>query len=208
MIGFAIAISLLVVLLLVILLLPVTYSIIGQKQDKTSFQGRIRWLFGNLEIALNYDSDSKMNYSIRFCGKYVNLKKQEHKKENSKGKTSFQGIRQILNRPFIKCIIQLFERFMGQLKPRKFIIDGKIGFADPYYTGLLSSIVYSITISGVTITPIFHEEVLEGNMIMEGRLILGLAAILFLQFLLKKPVRKVIKEMIRNKRGEKQNVNE
>ncbi len=58
----------------------------------------------------------------------------------------------------------LIRNLLLILKPGQFNITGKIGFADPFYTGLLAALTNVINYSGINIfvdlEPVFEEECL------------------------------------------------
>jgi hypothetical protein len=54
-------------------------------------------------------------------------------------------------------------------------VEGRYGFEDPYYTGLACAVINCTAPHGdkynINLTPVFDDEIIEGNYIIEGRIV-------------------------------------
>ena len=92
----------------------------------------------------------------------------------------------------MKAIKELFYH----IKPRKFKLEGRYGFEDPFYTGIaLASIniMRPLFINyDVNVNAVFEEDILEGSLLIKGRMVLIAVVFIALKTIFNKNVRKIL----------------
>ena len=91
-------------------------------------------------------------------------------------------------------IFELSTMILKHIKPRRFELKGRYGFNDPYHTGILCALVNSIIPNGkknnVDLIPVFDEEIIEGNFILEGYIVPGYLFYLFIKIIVLPKIKK------------------
>ena len=99
-------------------------------------------------------------------------------KSNKKKKKRLASVTAILDKEFRRRGMILIRDLLRIVKPDQLSLNGKIGFAEPHYTGWLvafsNSINYSCQNTLIDLEPVFEEEHLEVESILKGRVQLGL----------------------------------
>lgn len=109
--------------------------------------------------------------------------KSEKKKARSKNtlEKGMTAISLILDKEFRRRGVVLIRDLLRILEPDQFIIKGKIGFAEPHYTGwlaaLTNSIYYCCHNAFIDLEPVFEDEYYAFNSTLRGRIRLGLILI-------------------------------
>jgi hypothetical protein len=191
------------VFLLLMVIIPYDYQLCGTKNQMLVFEGRISWLFARIAFVAKYTDMLTIDIQFKLFNMIFKLKPRANKKQSPSSPRSFFDLRWLWDRELVNGILKLLSNVYRHLKPLRFSLTGKIGLADPYYTAMVSSIAYSLNIPGLTITPIFDEELIEGEVDIQGRVIIGVLVILVIKFLLTKPVFNICKKIIQKWKGER-----
>lgn len=200
-----------VVVLIVMLFIPLKYTISGKKYDDIQLYVKISWIFNLINVVAYFKGGLKSKIDIIVLRHSIDIKdhnkkdkkspKEEGKKHREKKKRIHS--KEVLNKSMFKSIAILLNDFLRFLKPKKFILSGKLGFEDPYHAGMLCCFLYSfrrlLQDNGININSVFDIEVLEGNFEIEGKLIFAVLLFILIKFVLTKPVRTIIYYKIRRK---------
>ncbi len=182
-------ILLLLFLVFFILLVPFRYRLEGGYDTRPWFRFNIRcspaFIFaGKWDEAENKDLHARIilfGIPVKIDPQKMGDKdKTEDRKDKSniKKKKGTAAITSILDKEFRRRGLVLIRDLFRILKPEQFSIKGKIGFAEPHYTGWLAafsnSIKYSFHNAFIDLEPVFDDECLEIEFTLRGRLRLGL----------------------------------
>ena len=195
-------ILLLIFILMLALLLsaPIKYCIIGQKQEMSYGKIKVSWLWGSIKAVYIYDSQTGFNRDIKLLGKSTSFSRRKENADASKKKRF--AFEYLMDTALLKKIIHFLKEAVKHIKPQTFVVDGKIGLDNPYATAIAIGIISMINLPSVNIQPIFDEEIIEGHLKIQGKMIIGMLLMLFIKFLIAKPVRNIVIKLIKNK-GEK-----
>jgi hypothetical protein len=185
-------ILLLLFLVFFILLVPFRYYLDGGYDLRPWFRFKIRCspaliFVGKWDEAENKDLQARIilfGILIKIDPQKIRKKdKTEEKKEesNQNEKTGKTAITAILDKEFRRRGIVLMRDLFRILEPDQFSIKGKIGFAEPHYTGWLTALVNSINYSChntiIDLEPVFDDEFLAIESTLRGRIFLGLVLV-------------------------------
>lgn len=199
---------------LLLLVCPCHYFIEGNKQEK--LWGFLALRVGFLKLCLTKEKKETdwLEFYVWKC-KLVDTRRREEKrkKENllSKGeifqkkKEKMQKQRrrffkreelfvwrELLERETFNSLLELCKKVWSEIRPRTLSFKGKVGFADPYYTGLLAAVAYGLSRENVNLEPDFSRPVCEFTLQMEGQIFLGILFYYFLYSLLRRPLRSIV----------------
>lgn len=190
-----------VALIAIILVIPFQYSCSGFKYEKTFLKAKVKWLFGGVKFVFSYDSQTGTLKEFRLFG--IKLSPKEHKKnliqrENKKKKKKTSGkIGISLMKELFKEGLSAFKKVFNRIKPKKFMLNAKVGFDDPYNTGVLRAVLSifqkEIQRYDVKIDTIFDDEVIEGRFLIQGRIIIAELIPIAIKFMFSRPVKNMFK---------------
>jgi hypothetical protein len=206
---------------LFILVCPCRYYIEGNRHK--NFEGilivKVAFLKMRLKIT---ETDNYQGGLYVWKWKLINVQKQDlgevKKNTHSKEKRATRPVKRRtarltfhkfstwlgeLDRTKFNLILELSRKIYQEMRPQKLLFKGKLGFANPYYTGLLAAGLFCFSIEKVNIEPIFFEPVCELTIQLKGRINLGLLCYYSLYFLMICPLRVILWENSKNKREEK-----
>ncbi len=191
-----------VILLLLPLTIPVKYYINIDKQEFFAGEFRVMWLWRSIDVHYTYDSSHGLSKQINLFGKSIRFKSSANNEKATTIKKSRVEWQHFLDKALLQKTIGLLTDILKHIRPQTFSVNGRIGLDNPYHTAMTISILTSLNIPGVYIEPVFDDELFETRLLIQGRLIIGMAVILFVKFLAAKPVRNIIIKQIKFK-GEK-----
>lgn len=177
-------------LLVLLLVLPVEYVLKGSKEEEGFLQFKLCWIFRLAGFQLDYDTDKGFRSSIILLGMTKEFKFKKDPESPKKPKE--QDMSKWMDRNALKKFIGFMGKVFRHIKPEKFELAGRVGFENPYHTGLLSAAVHSVHIPGCSIKPVFDDQVIEGRLLIQGRMILAVLALMAIQLLLSGPVRNIV----------------
>lgn len=184
----------LLVLLVLILVLPLEFRLYGQKQEETFFKASVILFKGVVvfQFLKAFSEQARMCVSI-FCFK-KNIKTHKvSKKKNKKEKLKKDGSRNYLEPNFLKCALKCLTKVLNHIKPKKFEIEGRVGFEDPYVTGIVCAVLnvlyQELKKANIKVRTVFDEEIFEGKCLIQGRVVLAYIAFIALRLYLSRPVR-------------------
>jgi hypothetical protein len=200
----------LLAIILLILFVPFDYHIKGKKEEMNlSLEGSFAWLFGGVKVSIS-NITNKVRIRLLWLFSFTtNMGKTNGEKDSIKGKTTKEKASEeskksrrrtnpltYINRELIELVKRTMKRIYKYIKPDELFFEGDIGFEDPYYTGILSAIVYSSyrVPKGyyILINPVFDKEVYDGKLEIKGRLVMALILWSCLTILLTRPVFNII----------------
>lgn len=203
------------ILLLSVLCIPVEYGFSGYKDEEYELRGEISWLFRGLKASILKKSGSKMAVALNLLGFKItpkdhlskpSKKKKEKKEKKEKKSKRKRELKDFISKPLLHKVLDFIGSILKHIRPRVLSIDGRIGFDDPYYTGLIAMFLYSLAPSlndyPIHVVPVFEEETLEGRFQVQGRIIMAVLVFVSIRLLLSKPVRNIFM----NKKEEKSHV--
>ncbi|MDI9596109.1 MAG: DUF2953 domain-containing protein [Atribacterota bacterium] len=206
----------LLILIAAIIFIPVVYSVEGEKEEYYFLLMRISWLFSLINLIAIKEDSKKIEFFLKIFGFRINLidfrkvQKQQKKKEIKKVEQKKQTTKKPLNRyfnffqqSFMSQTLRLIRRIFRHIKPKVNRLYLIYGFEDPADTGILTGIFYLLFPNSsysniIKMQPVFVEEIIEGEIIIKGRIIIAFLLCYFIQFYFAKGVRQTIRE-IRNK---------
>jgi len=199
-----------------ILFIPVIYSVDGTKEELYFLTVRISWLGNIINVNVNKEENEKIEFLMGIFGfriplneskkikkrsKKGEIKKQEIKRK--KKKKEFKKYFSFFQRSFLDKLFLLVKKVLRHVLPKKYRLHLIYGFEDPADTGMLTGLFFMLfpNISNsdmMKISPIFDEELIQGEVSIKGRIIIAVLIYYFLQFYFAQGVRQMIKK-IRNK---------
>lgn len=162
----------LVLLVLFLLALAIDYSVKASADDEVELVAGLSWagiltgcyiLGEGLQVRLLW-------FRLKTGGKSSRKSKVKGTAEATKSaeKTARRRARLPLG---VRELMKMAKDLLRYLRPRILRADLRIGFDDPYYTGLMMAFVYTALhrFTSISITPVFDDTVLSGSFLMEGR---------------------------------------
>ncbi len=195
---------LILVFVLLILFVPFKYSVIARKHEDIFIKASGSWLFGLLGFVFSKRYGSKKKLYVRLLHIHFGINKWKKDKLALKiesdnpqiDKNTGKNNGRYLNMNFLKPMMKAIKELFCHIKPKKFKLEGRYGFEDPFYTGVaLASfnIMRPLFIKyDVNVNAVFEEEILEGNFLIKGRLILIAVVYIGLKTIFNKNVRKIL----------------
>ncbi len=199
-----------------IIFIPIGYSIEGIKEEHYFFTLRISWLWKIINIIGNKEENKKIDFFLVIFGFRIPLhyskkakkgtKKKEIKKQEKtkkKRKKEFSKYFGFFQRPLLDKSFQLVKKVLGHVMPKKYYLHLIYGFEDPADTGMLTGLFFILfpNISNsdmIKIYPVFNEELIQGEISINGRIIIVVIIYYFLQFYFTEGIRQTIRK-IRNR---------
>ncbi len=198
----------LVALLMLFMVLPVTYS--GQLLTSDGFKASCRfgWPWRVFSIKGTFGSD-ELVMGV-YLGRLRLMKLKTEKREaieevkeeveevadKIEEKVEKSGLRSLINKSLINELIAYIKKVLKVIKPKYLHIKGRYGFEDPSITGMASGIVGIINAcvphAKLQLYPEFTEEVMDFDLLVEGRMQMGTLAYHTLRTVLKKDIRKIL----------------
>ncbi|WP_010243536.1 DUF2953 domain-containing protein [Acetivibrio cellulolyticus] len=190
------------VLLALILILPIEFKVYGQKYEKIFFKASLIWFMGALGFHFMKEYSQEAAIYVRIFGfkkkidgsKFAKKdNKKEKKDEKKKEKKKEKGkSRNYLESNFIRCALECLKKVLNHIKPKKFVIEGKVGFEDPYVTGLLCTVLNllyaELKKANINVRTVFDDEIYEGKCLIQGRVVLAYLAYIALRLYFSRPV--------------------
>ncbi|HPD00160.1 MAG TPA: DUF2953 domain-containing protein [Acetivibrio sp.] len=198
---FGYVIMALILLLVLIMVVPVEFKIHGEKFEKTFLRARVIWFKGLLGFHFRLADTEKMQMYVSVFGlkkkidahlfnKFKGDKEKPERKEKDKRK---KYSRNYIESDFLRCALISIKKVLRHIKPRKFTIEGRVGFEDPYVTGLVCAVLnmfyYELKKANINVNTVFDDEVLEGRCLIQGRVVLAYMAYIALRLYFSRPVR-------------------
>ncbi|WP_160317184.1 DUF2953 domain-containing protein [Oxobacter pfennigii] len=138
---------------------------------------------------------AEMTIKILFFSFSPDMSSHQSKKKDTRKKKNKKASVKITKELIKKLLSAIGEAFV-HIKPKVFQAEGKIGFDDPYHTGILSAFVCSLPLRhegfNVNIEPVFDREVMEGKLVIQGRIIPAVLIWIALKLLISRPVRNIL----------------
>jgi hypothetical protein len=200
----------LLILILLLLISPVEYMAHGQKYDSSSVHAKVRYLFGAIRFQFDKEEGSEAAYSLKVLSWSVKGKTHvsSKKKEDRKGKKekSRSSIKYFLDHGYRSQLIESINKGIRHVKPKRIVINCTYGFDDPFDTAVTWGLLNCINIWGrdCSINPVYDDEILEGNFLVEGRIIPAAILWIIVKFRFSEPVINIK----RNERKERKYVNQ
>jgi len=198
----------LLVLLVMVLFVPVVYTLDGIKNEHYFFSFRISWLWKILSILINKEENQAVNNCIVIFGFPISInnirkKKQrakiggrEKQKRSKKGNTKYFGLFQ---QSFLKQLFKFLRRLFRHILPRKYRFHLTYGCADAADTGMLAGFIAIlwpyIPHDDIVMHPVFDREVIQGELNLEGRIVIAVIFYYFLQFYFAEGIRQIIRKI-------------
>lgn len=196
---FIIILFIAMILAIMLLTIPYNYVIKGEIKEKIKFKIQVNWLLGIFKIiSLNLPDGFKIEaYFFNLCI-YSSLRKNksvytENSTDISK-KIKFEFEK--LNFNLLKKIIFYLQDIFFILKPSTFNVEGIYGLKDPFFTGIVSSVVSIIKLNlaaiKIDIYPVFDKIILNVLIEVKGKIILFKLVIIAVKILRQKELRNLI----------------
>ncbi|SES63980.1 Protein of unknown function [Natronincola peptidivorans] len=217
----------LLTLLLLLLFVPIHYHASGSKYETVKFQSGISWLWKGLQVNIMKDDAFPPKIMLKLLGipfsfsldkeeekaeekikKKSNKKKQESKeKSKSKLKKSPEEWLRLVNRETFTVILASLMKLWFHIKPKALNVKAHYGLDNPCDTAMVlaffSSLAPLLEGYSIALIPSFEGAVLEGEAQIQGRIVLVLLVMILIKLLLSKPIKKIIKFLIKMKKEEK-----
>ncbi|MGI5851748.1 MAG: DUF2953 domain-containing protein [Clostridiales bacterium] len=191
---------LLISILMLMLVMPIYYGFSGTKEDMliigVEVFGPLKWM----HLVFKTEDMTTSELNLRFLGIPIRFRgRKKHFPDGEKTKMDIKNVknhkkRQEAGRELFMKIFELSTMILKHIKPRRFELKGRYGFNDPYHTGILCALVNSIIPNGkknnVDLIPVFDEEIIEGNFILEGYIVPGYLFYLFIKIIVLPKIKK------------------
>lgn len=184
----------LLILLTLILIVPFEFKVDAQKKETIFINTRVSWFLGlfGFHYTKVYSQQPIMYICIFGLKKRINMNKTNKKeKKAEKESKEKESSRNYLELEFIKCVLVSIKKGLNHIKPRKFVIEGSIGFEDPYVTGIACAVInvfrQELKKANIKINTVFEDEILEGKGSIQGRVVLAYMAYIALRLYLSRP---------------------
>lgn len=195
---------LILVFVLLVLFIPFKYSVIARKHEDIFIKASGSWLFGLLGFVFSKRYGSKKKLYVRLL--HIRFGVNKDKKDKLALKIDSDNTRRdkkprknngrFLDKNFLKTMMKAVKELFYHIKPKRFKLEGRYGFEDPFYTGVaLASfnIMRPLFMKyDVNVNAVFEEEILEGNFLIKGRLIMIVVVFIGLKTIFNKNVRKIL----------------
>lgn len=206
-----------IVIIMLIIITPYTYIVEGDNIEGFGFEFSVLIFFKKLGFTYRQLSSKEKQMTINifnFSKKISDNHNKEQKpkkikkakdKKSKKKKTKKKRIMSRINKKIIKNIINMIQRILKEISPKRISIDAKIGFEDPMYTGLIyglySEFSYFLKKWNMLIDPVFNDEIFKFNFSIAGRIRIYNIIFILLKFIFSSPIRKEIILIIKEKKG-------
>lgn len=197
----------LLVLLIMILFIPVVYTLNGIKNEYYFFSFRVSWLWKIFSIIIKKEENQAVDtcivifgfrISINHIGKKKERMKNRRKEKQKKLKRDIKYF-SLFHQSFLTPLFKFLRRLFRHVLPRKYRFHLIYGCADAADTGMLSGFIAMlwpyIPHDDIVIRPVFDEEVIRGELNLEGRIIIAVILYYFLQFYFTKDIRQMIRKI-------------
>lgn len=190
---------LLIFMIIAALVIPIKYSISGQRYDNFAIKGEMLWFSNGIKFLFYKEGNKNAVILLKIFGVPVNpVKKNKAGNTKEEKKKDSKDVGRFFSKDFIEQIIKGVKSIFRHLKPEFFHAEGLYGFDDPYHTGIACALIntlmpYSECFS-IKLTPVFDEETFRGKFNTRGRVILGVLLFIASRFFLSSPVRKAFKK--------------
>lgn len=196
----------LLTLLFLILIIPFEYEFNGKFNEKITLEVNILWMFKILKSRISRN-DGENQFTLFIGDRQVITKKIENSeknkgkkyKEESKKKDKSEAdnsVKEYFQRKFLSDIWKYFKDIIKIITPSKIKIYGEYGFQDPSITGMLCGYIPLIAAlipnRDIRLEPIFDDEILDIDVSISGRIVLGVILIRTARFMLTETIRKKI----------------
>jgi len=195
-------------LVLAILLVPITYRIHARRVESILVKVRIGWLLGFIRTEGVWLGDTDLSLWFGLVGLRFNLmdhgkraigarrkknKLSKGKKRSKKKKESLHNNR--FSRVALSLVLSAGTRCLCHVRPHVLKAWGRIGFDDPYHTGIACALfetTYSVGWHDMQVEFVFNEEVYEGEIDLAGRIMIGYLLCQAIWLFLHKPSRQLL----------------
>lgn len=188
------------ILLTLILVMPIEFIVDGQKYEKAFIKAGFLWFMGAVGFQFIKVQSEEAIMCIRILGfkKTINISKIDKNRSKVKKKPKEKPkeknySRNYLESDFLKCALKSSIKVLNHMKPKKFVVEGRIGFEDPYITGIVCAIsnvlCKELKKANIKVYTVFDEEIFEGKCLIQGRMVLAYMAYVALRLYLSRPVR-------------------
>ncbi len=182
------------IILTLILIVPFEFKVDAQKNEITFIKAKVLWFFGAFGFHFTKVYSQKFIMYIRvFCfKKRINISKANKKeiKVERKPKEKDNYIN-YMEPEFLKCALNCMKKALKHIKPKRLEIEGRLGFEDPYITGIACAVLnvfhQEFKMTNINVNTVFDEEVFEGKGLIKGRVVLVYMAYIALRLYLSRP---------------------
>ncbi len=194
-----------ITLLFLFITIPFGYRIDG---SESRIHASISWTIFNVIYTKWLTGEEEFSIGVFGYRKMIPINKdrdEKEKMEKRKSRKKFQGINLFkdIKTDVIRQVFTLIRRVFHSIMPREFILDARVGFEEPMYTGIMYAIYcefyYLLRSYKITIRPEFGGREFSGRFVAEGRLWILSIITAFIRFIISKPVFRVMKNVLKGK---------
>ncbi len=199
-----------------VIFIPYNYYVTGENLDLPQLQGSVSWLFGGIRISFYCRSEQNRKIILTIFGFKKKVKIRPELKQSKRGKSGqnkkhsnsgqnkkHSGFIEYMKRDIIENSISSLVKIFKYCLPKTLSIDTRIGFNNPFYTGLLSAFTSQSSVwlkkYDINIQPVFEEEIIEGRFLIGGRIWLPYLILVMIGFLITKPIRNIFISQLKTK---------
>lgn len=194
-----ILLSILFSILMLILFVPLNYRIKGVSLDEKIISLNVLCFFGLLGFSGSYRLNQGLESKINILGIKIKLDKEEktskEKEKKKKKKDNKNNKKRSFSVTAIKRVLGDTKKLLLYIMPDRIEGYGRLGFYDPYYTGITCSIVEALRGMGfhnINLKYVFEDEIYEGEVYIEGSILIAYIVYIAIGLLLNKATRKMI----------------
>lgn len=193
-----------VIILILIFIAPISYRIIFDYSAENKLYKIKLYVFGIKVYTINNKSDiikvEKTNKNKDAIKEKVKTKKEDETSQNNFS-LFIKFIKENKLKEYLSEAWILIKSILSQVLPRDYQINLKAGFADPYYTGNLAALFYSldglIRRDRIKLNLYWNKEVFAAQGYIYGRLMLAPICFYLLSFIVKTGLYRVLFKKIR-----------
>ena len=153
-------------------------------------------------------SSPQKKFSLEKAWKQIQCRVQSLFQKMEEGKAFYERVRGFIENPANQKMFRRAWRMVRHILPRKILGDITFGFEDPATTGkalALLGLAWSWYGDNLKVTPVFDENVLEGELRLQGRVIPGVLLFWGILILMNQEIRRLLLRRGRKMDGGKEN---
>jgi hypothetical protein len=188
-------VGLIFVILLAVLYIPIRYKLQAVSRDERRALIMVTWFGGLLRFSFQYQQGQGFKSQFSLFGKMIKPGPHKKTKKQARKKKARKRRKQIFQPQAAQTIIASLAKVLKHLLPTRVEGYGRLGFADPYWTGITCAWLETLRgfkIHHLNLEYIFDREVYEGEILVEGAIYLAYIVYIATRLLLNRSAREMM----------------
>lgn len=191
-----------------ILFVPFGYYLDGSKEDFFMIHIEFSWLLNAIKLIGKKEENKQFVFFLDIFGIRIPFHKtkkegkpnERMKKEKKKKSKKLSHYFHLFKQTFLNELFRFVKRVSRHIFPRKYHLSLTYGFEDPANTGMLNGFILMMFPNiyhsdMIKLYPSFEEEIISGEIIIQGRIIIGVILYYFLCFYFTGRIRQIIRKI-------------